>query len=83
MDFDEELDNLLNVENLPSSVCGVRAVLHNMPEEQRIKVESLVDAEVVSASKIAVVLGRNGFKVTNKSIARHRRRFRGGGCKCP
>ena len=82
MDFDTELDSLLNL-NFPTSVCRVRAVLHNMPEEQRIKLEALLDAEIVSAAKIAFVLNKNGFDVGNKSISRHRRRFRGGGCACP
>jgi hypothetical protein len=82
MDLDTELDILLNCD-LPTSVCRVRSVLHNMPEEQKIKLEALLDAEIVSAAKIAFVLSKNGFQVTNKSISRHRRRFRGGGCSCP
>ena len=84
MDLDAELDVLLasKLKSKPS-VCAVSFVLDNLSQDQRIKLESLISAEVVPATKIAEVLKRNGFMIQGFSIARHRRRFKGSGCLCP
>lgn len=83
MDLDDDLDMLLASKVKSVSVCVVRFVLDNLPDDQRIKLEALILAEVVPAARIAEVLSKHGFDIKDKSIARHRRRFRGGGCICP
>jgi len=84
MNLDDDLDVLLASKlQTKSSVCAVRFVLDNLPADQRVKLESLMAAEVVPATKIAEVLNRNGFIIKGVSIARHRRRFKGSGCLCP
>lgn len=83
MDLDDELNVLLNSNFTPMTVCNVRYVLDQLPEDQADKVRSLIDAEIVPAPKIAAVLSKYGFDIKDKSITRHRRRIRGSGCSCP
>jgi hypothetical protein len=83
VNFDDELDDLLASNKPPNRVCAVAFVYEKLPEDQLAKVRNIIDAGVVPASKISFVLDRHGFPVTDKSIARHRRRLIGGGCKCP
>lgn len=81
MDLDAELDILLASKG--KTGCVVSFILNSLPDDQRVKLESLLSAEVVPASRIAEVLVKHGFTVQDKSIARHRRRLRGAGCSCP
>lgn len=83
MDLDDELDALLSSRFTPLTVCSVRFVLEQLSEAQSAKVKDLIDAEIVPAPKIAAVLAKYGFDIKDKSITRHRRRFRGSGCTCP
>jgi hypothetical protein len=84
MNLDDELDVLLASEvKSGASICTMSSILNSLPEDQRIKLEALISAEIVPAPKIAEVLNKHGFIIKHKSIARHRRRFRGGGCLCP
>lgn len=83
MDLDNDLDVLLASKFTPQQMCNVHYILDQLPKEQSVKVKALIDAEVVPAPKIAAVLSKHGFDIKDKSITRHRRRLRGGGCVCP
>ncbi len=83
MDLDDELDVLLALNLTPLKICSVSFVLDQLPENQSVKVRALIDAEVIPGSRIAAILNKHGFDIKDKSITRHRRRFRGSGCKCP
>lgn len=85
-DFDDALDALAeeNDGKAPARICTVGYVLSQVTDEQSKKLAALLDNNVVPASKIAAVLKKNGYKVNEKSISRHRRRKRDGwGCTCP
>ena len=83
MGLDNDLDDLLTINLAPPKMCVVRHVLNQLDEKQAEKVASLIDACVVPASSIAMVLTKNGYDITDKSITRLRRRLKGGGCVCP
>ena len=64
--------------------CGVGQVLEQVTEEQRQKLEILLqDGCPVASGKVADTLRKWGFPVAYNSVQRHRRRHRGTGCLCP
>lgn len=83
MGLDDDLDDLLTIKKGHPRLCAVQHVLNQLDEKQAEKVTALIDAGVVPAPKIAVVLTKNGFDINDKAISRHRRRLKGGGCSCP
>lgn len=83
-DLDDDLDALIEAKPQPrNKQCSVAFVLANVSDEQRSKIEALVDGDVVSATRIASVLQGHGFHINHTSIARHRRRKGQAGCSCP
>jgi len=83
-DLDDDLDALMESGPQPRhKQCLVAFVLANVNDEQRSKIEALVDGDAVPATRIATVLQGHGFHITHTSIARHRRRKGQAGCSCP
>ena len=64
--------------------CAVGEVLEQVSDEQREKLEILLeDGCPVASGKVADTLRKWGFNVAYNSVQRHRRRHRGTGCLCP
>lgn len=65
-------------------MCAVGLVLESVTDEQRAKLEILLqDGCPVASGKVADTLRRWGFPMGYNSVQRHRRRHRGTGCLCP
>lgn len=65
-------------------MCAVGVVLESVTDEQREKLEILLqDGCPVASGKVADTLRRWGFPMGYNSVQRHRRRHRGTGCLCP
>jgi uncharacterized metal-binding protein len=65
-------------------MCAVGLVLESVTDEQREKLEILLqDGCPVASGKVADTLRRWGFPMGYNSVQRHRRRHRGTGCLCP
>lgn len=84
-DLDADLDSLLSEANRPGArECSVAFMLDQVTQDQRSKLEALIDGGSVPASRVAHVLQKHGFRVHYASITRHRRRKKGqSGCTCP
>lgn len=84
-DLDADLDSLLTeADGRNSRQCTVGFLLDQVTEDQRSKLETLIDGGSVPASRVAFVLQKNGYRINYASIARHRRRKKGqSGCTCP
>lgn len=68
----------------PPKTCAVGFVLSQLSEAERNKLQAVVDANIVPATRIADVLRKNGYSVHYASVTRHRRRKSGhAGCTCP
>lgn len=63
--------------------CPVYFVLDDVDGETAKKLKTLLDETQVSASQISALLAKHGFSVGHYAIQRHRRRLKGGGCRCP
>jgi hypothetical protein len=63
--------------------CPVYFVLDEVDSEIYKKLTTLIDETQVSASKISALLTKYDLSVSHYAIQRHRRRFKGGGCRCP
>ena len=68
----------------PPKTCSIKFVYSELDEIERTKLQAVVDANIVPATKIADVLRKNGFSVHYAAVTRHRRRKTGhAGCTCP
>lgn len=68
----------------PAKKCSVGFVLDQVTADERTKLEAVLDANIVPATRIAEILRRNGYAVHYSSVTRHRRRNLGqAGCTCP
>lgn len=81
-DLIEDLD-ALHGERASRQQCSVGVLLDDLPEEQAKKLSDMMDGHKVSAAAIARVLHKHGYLVSDRTIARHRRRGGGAGCTCP
>lgn len=84
-DLDADLDDLLSeATRPPAKECSVKFLLEQLTEDQRSKLETLIDSGTIPASRVAFVLQKNGFQIRYQTITRHRRRKKGmSGCTCP
>lgn len=76
----------------PGPPCGMRLILERiaadetdraLPEGSHAEVCAMVDDEAVSATALAEFLTEHGYQATPQKVARHRRRARHAGCRCP
>lgn len=81
--FDDDLDEMMKDNSLPSTKCAISTILSRVSEDQASRLISILDADIVPSVRVASMLRRNGFPITDKSVARHRRRKTGSGCTCP
>lgn len=66
----------------PGPPCTVKLVLEQLDPEDRRAFEELLRNRGVSASKVAGVLMRNGYRIAAPAVTRHRRGHANGGCAC-
>ena len=63
--------------------CKVSTILAELDDENdRRALSDLIDNSKVSASAVARLLVGYGYQIKDPSIAKHRRRFDGTGCRC-
>lgn len=68
----------------PAKTCSVGFILGQLTDEERTKLEAVLDANIIPATRIAEILRKNGYSVHYASVTRHRRRNSGRtGCTCP
>jgi hypothetical protein len=63
--------------------CTVKAILDQLDPITGRKLYDLLKSPAVSATQIADALTDNGYPVRAPAVARHRRRGRSNGCRCP
>ena len=78
-----DLEFLIEHGSIGRVQCPVYFVLNQVDAEISKKLNTLMDETIVSASKISVLLSKYDLSVSHYAIQRHRRRFKGGGCRCP
>lgn len=83
MSLESDLETLMSRSYLPSQMCAVSFILQSASEDQCVLITTLIDHSTVPASQIAHVLNNHGFKISDTSISRHRRRIHSVGCACP
>lgn len=66
----------------PGPPCTVKLLLESLDTEDRRALEELLRNRGVSASKVAGVLMRHGFRIAAPAVTRHRRGHANGGCAC-
>lgn len=84
-DLIADLDALTDgLKTPPAKTCAIGFVLTQVSDAERTKLESVLDANIVAATRIAEILRKNGYSVHYASVTRHRRRKTGhAGCTCP
>lgn len=63
--------------------CTVKTILDQLDPATGRKLHDLLDSPAISATQIADALNDNGYPVQAPAVARHRRRGRSNGCRCP
>lgn len=63
--------------------CKISRIYSELDTEDRRALEDLIDQSKISASAISRLLNQNGFEIKYATIAKHRRRADGSGCRCP
>jgi hypothetical protein len=63
--------------------CKMNRILAELNDDDRRALENLVDNTRVSASAVARLLNQHGYDIKHATVAKHRRRADGGGCRCP
>jgi hypothetical protein len=66
----------------PGPPCTVKLVLDSIDDEDRNALELLLRNRGISASKIAGLLMKHGYRVAAPAITRHRRGHLNDGCAC-
>lgn len=66
----------------PGPACTVKLVLEQLDPEDARAFEELLRNRGVSASKVAGVLMRHGYRIAAPAVSRHRRGHLNGGCAC-
>jgi hypothetical protein len=64
-------------------LCGVGKVMMKLDAGDRAALKEVLDNPEIQVIAIARTLEMNDIKVGYDLIARHRRRTRGNGCRCP
>lgn len=77
------LDDLENVKTKKVS-CSVAQIIKTLkPEEAKALTKALDDPDS-SPTNLALILSKNGYKISRQTINRHRsRKTSAEGCKCP
>lgn len=63
--------------------CRINRIYKELEDDDRRALQDLIDNSRISASAIARLLNQNGIDVKHATIAKHRRRADGTGCRCP
>lgn len=83
--FADDLDNIIN-ENARRELCPVMrtvdAIAHQESDDVADKAKTVLEDTNYSATKIASLLRRNGYRIAKESIHRHRLRGTPTGCAC-
>lgn len=62
--------------------CKVYRILEDLNDNDRQALTDLIDNSDISASAVARLLNSHGYDIKDATIAKHRRRFQGSGCRC-
>lgn len=63
--------------------CKIAVILSELEGEDKLALIDLVDHSKISTVAIAKLLNEHGFEIKYQTIAKHRKRANGAGCRCP
>lgn len=63
--------------------CPVAQILAVLDDQERAELLEALEDTGIRGGNLAKVLEARGHRITGEAIARHRRRARGNGCRCP
>lgn len=81
------MDDLARAESrrdmYPGPQCTVAKIMSLIGDDDRRYLLRLIDNPGIPGSFIAEALTRNGYRVADKTVLRHRKRGSASGCRCP
>ena len=77
------LDDLANVKP-KKALCAVAEIIKTLKPEEAKALNKALDDPDSSPTNLALILNKNGYKISRQTINRHRNRNTNAeGCKCP
>lgn len=76
------LEKLENARKKTAIGCGLGAVLKELSDREREKLETILKDRNIPSTQITQVLESNGYKVHVSTVRYHRNGYDGKGCQC-
>jgi DNA-directed RNA polymerase specialized sigma54-like protein len=77
------LDDLENVSRKKAS-CSIAEIIKTLNTQEAKALNKALDDPDSSPTNLAMILNKNGYKISRQTINRHRnRKTNAEGCKCP
>lgn len=83
MDIIAKLNNLQNERTFTHTTCSFIKIFDKLNAEEIDTLKKVLDDPTIRHTDLAKTLYEVGFNISYVTVARHRRRLTGAGCKCP